>query len=220
MPFSWLSLNTKLVPNYEFGDHHVNSLAIEWPLSSRSSSSSSSNALHPWLLALYCFTTRRPPALLNQLLKALLLVRLLTCATPRVRSIYTLLTLVDLFLRNTVRRSLATFIASSTIIGSNTLFKLLRIMNDTVTSSRSLFGNMSFATSLDAIVVIGLLASGALFIFRKSIFGDGTKKLTGNASTQSVGQRKRRSRNFVEVMAETVSHTHICIYEKGLLTMD
>ncbi|RKP06656.1 hypothetical protein THASP1DRAFT_35095 [Thamnocephalis sphaerospora] len=64
---------------------------------------------------------------------------------------------------------------------------------------------MSFATSLDTLVVAGLLASGAVFIFRKSLFGDaksnGARAGAGNGVAGT--QRKKRSRNFVEVMEQT-----------------
>ncbi|KAI8051573.1 NADPH-dependent cytochrome P450 oxidoreductase [Syncephalis plumigaleata] len=69
---------------------------------------------------------------------------------------------------------------------------------------------MSSAVSLDTLVVAGLVVSGAIYLFRGALFGDQSgpaKAIGSNGATANGGlngvQRKRRSRNFVQVMNET-----------------
>ena len=71
---------------------------------------------------------------------------------------------------------------------------------------------MSSAVSLDTLVVAGLIVSGAVFIFRDALFGGTASAAKGTNSLGGAGtgagniiQRKKRSRNFVEVMEQTVS---------------
>ncbi|KAI9590817.1 flavoprotein-like protein [Syncephalis fuscata] len=66
---------------------------------------------------------------------------------------------------------------------------------------------MSSAVSLDTLVVAGLVVSGAIFIFRGSLFG-------GNSGTAkpSIPLAAPRSRNFVEVMEQTVGQKCHCVF--------
>jgi hypothetical protein len=71
---------------------------------------------------------------------------------------------------------------------------------------------MSSSISLDTLVVAGLVVSGAIYLFRESLFGNpsGSSRTVGGTNGVATNglhgvQRKKRSRNFVQVMGETVS---------------